>query len=110
LNAATVRLELDEMGTDGTRGIYLRHGVNPPLFGVKWDRRKLAKAIGTDHELAMELWDSGEHESRVVAVLAADPALAENGLTTSYFLERLTTIEATIASRPNRTRHTMNGA
>jgi 3-methyladenine DNA glycosylase AlkD len=55
----------------------MRHGVDPPLFGVKWgDMRKLAKTIRTNHELAIELWDSGEHESRIVALLIADPALA----------------------------------
>jgi 3-methyladenine DNA glycosylase AlkD len=51
-------------------------------FAIKTDRalgvsaprmRKLAKEIGTDHKLAMELWESDIHEARVVAALIDDP-------------------------------------
>ena len=35
--------------------------------------RKLAKEIGTDHKLAMELWESNIHEARVIAALIDDP-------------------------------------
>jgi 3-methyladenine DNA glycosylase AlkD len=35
--------------------------------------RKLAKEIGTDHKLALELWETGIHEARVVAALIDDP-------------------------------------
>jgi 3-methyladenine DNA glycosylase AlkD len=35
--------------------------------------RKIAKRIGTDHGLALELWDSGVHEARILATLLADP-------------------------------------
>jgi len=36
--------------------------------------RKLAREIGTNHELAEELWDSGNHEARILAGLIGDPA------------------------------------
>ena len=42
-------------------------GVSAPRM------RKLAKEIGTDHKLALELWESGIHEARVVAALIDDP-------------------------------------
>jgi 3-methyladenine DNA glycosylase AlkD len=42
-------------------------GVSAPLM------RKLAKEIGTDHKLALELWETGIHEARVVATLIDDP-------------------------------------
>jgi 3-methyladenine DNA glycosylase AlkD len=35
--------------------------------------RKLAKEIGTDHKLALELWESGIHEARVLAALIDNP-------------------------------------
>ena len=37
--------------------------------------RKLAKSIGRDHRLALELWDSGIHEARILATIIDDPAL-----------------------------------
>jgi 3-methyladenine DNA glycosylase AlkD len=42
-------------------------GVSAPRM------RKLAKEIGTDHKLALELWESGIHEARIVAALIDDP-------------------------------------
>lgn len=37
------------------------------------DIRKSAKAIGRDHALAMQLWDSGWYEGRILACFVADP-------------------------------------
>lgn len=43
-------------------------------FGIKHPiLKKVAKEIGKDHELAVELWDSGYHEARIIAPLIADP-------------------------------------
>ena len=36
--------------------------------------RALAKAAGRDHALALELWDSGVHEARILATIVDDPA------------------------------------
>jgi 3-methyladenine DNA glycosylase AlkD len=53
-------------------------------FGIRGDRafgikhpvlKQIAKEIGKDHELALELWDSGYHEARLVAPLVDDPKL-----------------------------------
>ena len=37
--------------------------------------RQLAKSVGRDHRLALELWDSGIHEARILATIIEDPAL-----------------------------------
>jgi 3-methyladenine DNA glycosylase AlkD len=37
--------------------------------------RKYAKKIGTDHALALSLWDSGIHEARLLATMIDDPTL-----------------------------------
>jgi len=37
--------------------------------------RALAKAIGTDHALAEQLWNSGIHEARILASMIDDPRL-----------------------------------
>ena len=45
-----------------------RLGVSVP------DMRKLAKEIGRDHKLALDLWRTGIAEARIVAALVDDPA------------------------------------
>lgn len=52
-------------------GIEVEHaiGVSMP------EMRAYAKTIGRDHQLAMDLWDSGVHEARIMASLLADPEL-----------------------------------
>ncbi|MBI4311316.1 MAG: DNA alkylation repair protein [Chloroflexi bacterium] len=35
--------------------------------------RELAKEIGKDHALALQLWDSGIHEARILATIIDDP-------------------------------------
>src|ERR1700744_1614738 len=37
------------------------------------DLRKLAKQIKTNHQLALELWETKIHEARLLASLLADP-------------------------------------
>ena len=37
--------------------------------------RRLAKEAGRDHALAVELWNTGLHEARILATLVDDPAL-----------------------------------
>lgn len=38
------------------------------------DLRAVAKTCGVDHALALELWETGIHEARILATLVADPA------------------------------------
>lgn len=48
------------------------HGVNS--YGLTTPQlRKLAKQIGKNHDLALQLWKTGIHEARHVAVFIADP-------------------------------------
>jgi 3-methyladenine DNA glycosylase AlkD len=62
-------------GTAQTRKIYGRHGVSGEMFGVSAAlQKKLAKQAGTDHELAVGLWATGNHDARILACLVADPA------------------------------------
>lgn len=48
-------------------------GVNIPLL------RELAKAHRRNHELALELWQTGIHEARILASLVDDPKLVTVG-------------------------------
>ena len=69
-----VMKRLEALGTAQNRKVYARHGDVEPLFGVSFaNLRKLGKELGTDSELASELWDGGNHDARVLATLIADP-------------------------------------
>lgn len=54
-----------------------RFGINPDNnYGVSVATlRKIAKEIGVDHDLAIQLWQSGIHETRMLACLIDDPKL-----------------------------------
>jgi len=53
-----------------------RYGINTQgTLGVPMPvLRKLAKEIGRNHKLALDLWESGIHEARILATLVDDPA------------------------------------
>jgi len=53
-----------------------RFGINPKnTLGISIPTlRKMAKEIGTDHDLALDLWQSGIHEARILASMIDDPA------------------------------------
>lgn len=42
-------------------------GITTPVI------KAIAKKIGRNHELALELWETGYHEARAIAFLTADP-------------------------------------
>jgi 3-methyladenine DNA glycosylase AlkD len=52
-----------------------RFGINSQnTLGIDiYTLRKIAKGIGTDHALALQLWNSGIHEARILASYIADP-------------------------------------
>ncbi len=52
-----------------------RYGINPHNnLGISiYQLRSLAKEIGTNHTLALKLWDSGIHDARLLACFIDDP-------------------------------------
>jgi 3-methyladenine DNA glycosylase AlkD len=67
---------LEKAGSAQTRKTYLRHGAQEPMFGVSFATLKaLVKRIKVDHELALQLWETGNHDARMLAIKIADPAL-----------------------------------
>jgi 3-methyladenine DNA glycosylase AlkD len=60
----------------------IKFGINPHnTLGISiYDLRKIAKRIGVDHSLALQLWDTGLHEARILGSFIADPAQATDGL------------------------------
>lgn len=68
--------ELRGMGSERDRAGMARYGINVDnAFGVSiYELRKVAKRIGSDHELALALWATGNHEARLLACFIDDPA------------------------------------
>ena len=54
-----------------------RFGITPQkTYGVSIPNlRKIAKEIGTDHDLAQQLWLAGVRETRILASMIASPAM-----------------------------------
>jgi len=75
MTTAQALRELEAAGTEQNRKVYRRHGVGNAMFGVSYAvQRALAKKAGRDQALADELWDTGNHDARILATLVADPA------------------------------------
>jgi 3-methyladenine DNA glycosylase AlkD len=71
-----VMARLEQLGSEQTRKTYRRHGVTGPAFGVRYaDLYALQKQLGVDQALASGLWDSGNHDARILATLIADPGV-----------------------------------
>lgn len=72
---------LEALGTEQNRKIYPRHGARPPMFGVSYaDLGKLKKQIKIDHELALALWETGNHDARILATMIFDPRRADDAM------------------------------
>jgi len=74
-NEVLVRLKALESPKD--REGMARFGIKPGhALGISMTKlRAIAKEIGRDHELALELWTSGIHEARLLATVIDDPLL-----------------------------------
>ncbi len=73
-NVDMVLRELEKLGKEHTKKTYLRHGVKEPVFGVtSKDLKPLAKQIGKDYALAMQLYDTGNYDAMYLAGMIAEP-------------------------------------
>ncbi|HEY3420291.1 MAG TPA: DNA alkylation repair protein [Methanomassiliicoccales archaeon] len=63
-------------GSEVNREGMSRFGIKVDnAFGISMvDMRSLAKNIGKDHKLALDLWEAGFHESRIIATVIDVPA------------------------------------
>jgi 3-methyladenine DNA glycosylase AlkD len=68
-----VMLELSKFGNEQTKKVLTRHGAREPFYGVKvGDLKTLVKKIKTDHDLALELYKTGNSDAMYLAGLIAD--------------------------------------
>jgi len=60
-----VLAKLGDLGNEKRKQMYIKNGAGENTYGVLLgDLRKLANLLGTNHELALELWQSGNTDSR----------------------------------------------
>jgi 3-methyladenine DNA glycosylase AlkD len=58
---------------------FLRQGYPEPLYGVSTaNLRRLAKTVGRDLTLARELWETGNHDCKCLAILIGLPAACDS--------------------------------
>jgi 3-methyladenine DNA glycosylase AlkD len=68
--------ELEKLGSEQTKQIYMNHGVREPYFGVKiGDLKKIVKYVKKDHELGLQLFNSGNHDAMYLAGLSVNPKI-----------------------------------
>ena len=70
----TVMQELEALGKERTKKIYMSNGAQEPLFGVATGAMKpIAKKIKIDQALAEELYATGNYDAMYFAGIIADP-------------------------------------
>jgi 3-methyladenine DNA glycosylase AlkD len=66
--------QLEALGNESVRKRNKKNGARDNQFGVQLgDIRKLAAKIKTDHQLAIALWDTGNIDARLLAILLLKP-------------------------------------
>ena len=66
--------QLEALGNEKMRAQNKKHGSGDNQFGVRLgDIRKLAEKLKTNHELALALWETGNLDARLLAILLLKP-------------------------------------
>lgn len=74
MNADLVMQELEALGKERTKKMYMSNGAHEPLFGVATGAMKpIAKKIKIDQALAEELYATGNYDAMYFAGIIADP-------------------------------------
>ncbi|MGI9243406.1 MAG: DNA alkylation repair protein [Verrucomicrobiales bacterium] len=76
MRADEILKELEGMGSDSTKRMLMKnHGVREPCFGVKiGDMKAIVKRVKVDHQLALDLYATGNYDAMYLAGLIADDA------------------------------------
>ncbi|MGG0791930.1 DNA alkylation repair protein [Peribacillus simplex] len=74
MNLEMVMQELEALGKERTKKMYISNGAHEPLFGVATGAMKpIAKKIKISHRLAEELYFTGNYDAMYFAGIIADP-------------------------------------
>ncbi|MCW5939606.1 MAG: DNA alkylation repair protein [Fimbriimonadaceae bacterium] len=73
MTAQEVVQELESLGTPQIKKIWLKYGAAEPCFGVKVeDMKKILKRVKGDHQLALDLYETGIADAMYLAGLLVD--------------------------------------
>lgn len=73
MTAKEVLEQLKAFGDERTKNTLMNHGAKEPFFGVKVaDLKKILKKTKKNHELSLELFDTGNSDAMYLAGLMAD--------------------------------------
>ena len=76
---------MESLGTAQNRKVYARHGVPGSQYGLSFaNLKELQKRIKKDHPLSLALWETANHDCRILATMVANPALADDALLESW--------------------------
>lgn len=74
MNAESVMTELEALGKERLKKMYLSNGAREPLFGVATGAMKpMAKKIKINQQLAEQLYATGNYDAMYFAGIIADP-------------------------------------
>ena len=74
MDVQAVLQELESLGTERTKRVYMQQGAHEPLFGVATGAMKpLAKKIKINQALADQLYATGNYDAMYFAGMIADP-------------------------------------
>ena len=74
MDVQIVLQELQSLGTERTKKVYMQQGAHEPLFGVATGAMKpIAKRIGKNQMLSDELFATGNYDAMYLAGMIADP-------------------------------------
>src|SRR5512134_2162560 len=75
MTAKNIIAELKKLGNAQTKKTWMTHGAQEPCLGVKVeDMKKIQKRVKMDHQLALDLYDTGISDAMYLAGLIADDA------------------------------------
>ena len=73
MTANEIMSQLKDFGDERTKSTLIKHGAREPFFGVKVaDLKKILKKTKKNHDLSLELFDSGNSDAMYLAGLMAD--------------------------------------
>jgi 3-methyladenine DNA glycosylase AlkD len=73
LTLSDIMLELEKAGDEQTKKVLMKHGAKEPFFGVKVeDLKKILKKTKKNHELSLQLYQTGNSDAMYLAGLMAD--------------------------------------
>jgi 3-methyladenine DNA glycosylase AlkD len=75
MNADAILAQLQPLGSESIKRVFVKHGAKEPFYGVKiTDLKKFQKKIKKDYQLALDLYDTGVGDAMYLAGLIADDA------------------------------------